>query len=77
MFDNYRLITKSELAEFLNVGIEKLKDSDILKAQEMINNIIPEIWSGYFGRFLNPNEKIAFEGFTASNSELVVAGKYK
>jgi hypothetical protein len=76
MFDPYHLITKTELAEFLGGKIEDLKDDDILKAQEMINNIIPEAWGGYFGRFLNPNEKIAFEGFSASSHELVVEGKY-
>lgn len=75
MFDSYRLITKKELAEILGTTENKITLNDLIKAQRDINNVIPDIYEGYFARFLRSNNKPAFETFDYDNGKLLIKGR--
>jgi len=77
MFDSYHLITKAELAEYLNTTEDRIDSFKLIQAQQMINTLIPEFYSGYFARFFAPTQKYSFEGFTNTVSDFVVDSSHK
>lgn len=77
MFDSYHLLTIKELAEQLGTTEDKISQPNLIKAQQMINSLIPEWYSGYFARYRNSTQKLAFESFAASVVDFILDGKYK
>lgn len=77
MFDPYHLITTKELAELIDTTEDQISKPTLIKAQQMIDSLIPEWYSGFFARYINSTPKIAFEGFSNTTTDFILEGKYK
>src|SRR6056297_3630309 len=76
MFDCYNLITAQELAEQLDTTENRISKPNLIKAQQMINSLIPESYSGFFARYKNSENQIAFESFSNTVSDFILDAKY-
>lgn len=77
MFDCYHILTKAELAEYLDTTEDRIDSFKLIQAQQMINTLIPEFYSGYFARFFISTQKYTFESFTNTVSDFVVDSNHK
>lgn len=76
MFDSYHLLTTKELAEQLDTTEDRISQPNLIKAQQMINSLVPEFYSGYFARYKNSTNKLAFEGFSNTTTDFILDANY-